>query len=130
MKTNNQKIDKCVICNETLTGKQKKFCSRACHNKCGNKKYQDCVNQHLRGIKRKIELVEMMGGSCAACGYDRNYAALSFHHMDKSKKSFQLDIRHCSNRKWDSLLEEVKKCKLLCVRCHAEEHNPGLFKQN
>ncbi len=35
-----------------------------------------------------------------------------------------------SNKKWESILEEVKKCDLLCANCHAEEHNPELTMAN
>lgn len=117
----------CEICGKTLIGKQTKYCSRKCHNQCGNKKHQNYVAQQKRGLERKIRLLETLGRKCELCGYDRNYAGLSFHHKDPSKKSFSLDIRHCSNRSWDKLLAESEKCQLLCIRCHTEIHNPGLF---
>ncbi len=58
------------------------------------------------------------------CGYDKNYAALEFHHKVPIEKLFQLDLRSLSNRSWDAILEEAKKCQLLCSNCHAEYHNP------
>jgi hypothetical protein len=27
---------------------------------------------------------------------------------------------------WDTLLEEIEKCRLLCHNCHAETHHPDL----
>jgi predicted HNH restriction endonuclease len=63
-------------------------------------------------------------GSCKNCGYSKNHAALEFHHVDLSTKSFQLDLRSLSNRRWSVIVEEAKKCILLCSNCHAELHNP------
>ena len=114
----------CVICNQTLTGKQSKFCSRKCHNQSGNKQLQNYEAQKKRGMIRKVKLVNMLGGKCEHCGYNHNYAALSFHHKNPQEKSFQLDLRQCSNNSWEKLMTEVKKCQLLCLRCHAELHNP------
>ena len=64
--------------------------------------------QKLRHVSRKIELIKMMGGKCCLCGYDKNYAALDFHHINPSEKSFQLDGRHLSNCSINSIIEESK----------------------
>jgi hypothetical protein len=82
--------------------------------------------QKLRGLKRKIELIEIMGGCCENCGYNKNVAAFDFHHIDPSEKEYQLDMRKLSNTRMDKLLDEVKKCKLLCSNCHRELHSPDL----
>jgi hypothetical protein len=118
---------KCFTCEAQLNGRQRKFCSRKCHNRYGNTKHQNYNCQQKRGVERKIKLVKMFGGKCKECGYSKNYAALTFHHKDPSLKSFPLDLRNCSNTKWSTLLEESKKCELLCVRCHIELHNPNFF---
>ena len=49
---------------------------------------------------------------------------MTFHHL--SDKKYKLDVRSLSNRKIDSILLEVEKCRLLCHNCHAEIHNPSL----
>jgi hypothetical protein len=115
---------KCNICGKGLSGKQTKFCSLSCKNKDTNFRHQNYVSQKQRGLKRKIELIELFGGKCEICGYKRNYAGLSFHHL--TKKTFPLDARNCSNKTWDKLLNEAKKCKLLCLNCHLETHYPDL----
>ncbi|RYY89315.1 MAG: hypothetical protein EOO15_06565 [Chitinophagaceae bacterium] len=43
---------------------------------------------------------------------------------DASQKSFKLDVRLLSNRKWEAIVQEASKCKLLCSNCHAEMHHP------
>lgn len=44
-----------------------------------------------------MELIESRGGKCEVCGYDKNIAALEFHHINPDEKEFQLDMRHLSN---------------------------------
>lgn len=116
---------KCTICNSELHGRQSKFCSLKCKNRDTNNRNQNYDSQQSRGAKRKNALVKLFGGKCDVCGYNRNYAALTFHHL--RDKKFPLDIRHCSNRSWDNLLSESEKCRLLCIRCHVELHNPDFF---
>ena len=115
---------KCVNCRSKLKGRQRKFCSRACKNSYNNVNYQSYQAQQLRGIRRKIELIKIKGKECSLCGYSKNSAALEFHHVKPKEKSFQLDLRSLSNRKWENVLEEAEKCILLCSNCHAEHHYP------
>jgi hypothetical protein len=111
---------RCMVCRRGLRGKQRKFCSRLCKNKA----YNGCYDfQKSRGLRRKKQLVKLFGGRCSACGYNRCDAALSFHHQNPSQKRFSLDLRGLSNRTWDSILVEAKKCVLLCLNCHAEVHH-------
>ena len=85
--------------------------------------------QQERALSRKLELIELMGGKCSKCGYHENIAALEFHHTDAAKKDFQLDARHLSNTAMDKILNEAKKCVLLCSNCHKEVHYPNMSKE-
>jgi hypothetical protein len=118
-------MEHCVACRKKLVGRQRKYCSRQCKNNILNQSHQSYLCQQKRGRDRKLLLIEDMGKQCGRCGYNQNYAALEFHHKEPAKKSFQLDLRALSNRKWERILEEAKKCELLCANCHAEEHNPN-----
>jgi len=118
-------MKKCVICKKSLRGRQRRFCSRSCKNLDTNNRHQSYIAQQRRGRDRKIELIELKGARCEYCGYSRNYAALQLHHPNPAEKDFQLDIRSLSNRRWAVVLEEAKKCILLCANCHAEEHYPN-----
>lgn len=92
--------------------------------------YNYYEKQKERAMFRKAELVKLLGGKCSKCGYHENYAALEFHHVNPSEKSFQLDARHIANTSKELLLEEIKKCVLLCSNCHKEVHHPNLSFEN
>lgn len=77
-------------------------------------------------FERKKELISMKGGKCQICGYNKNYAALTFHHRDPELKEIALDARSLSNITMTRLLAEIEKCDLLCANCHLEHHNPHL----
>lgn len=113
---------KCIICSKKLIGKQTKYCSRKCHNSNGNNNHQSYIKQQERGLKRKLELIKLSGGKCKHCSYNECTAALSFHHKNPKEKLFQLDVRSLSNRTWDKIEAEFKKCELLCLNCHAKYH--------
>lgn len=69
---------------------------------------------------RRDTLIAEAGGGCRVCGYKRSVSALTFHHREPAAKSFTVSM------KWGSPLEvlraEAQKCDLLCLNCHAEEH--------
>jgi len=116
----------CLTCGLELTGKQTKFCSRSCHNSNSNAKHQVYEKQQARGLRRKIELLNLRGGGCEECGYRDNLAALCFHHKDEDQKKFELTLRELSNHKEEVIAAEFKKCIVLCHNCHTEHHNPTL----
>lgn len=117
----------CLTCNKGLVGKQTKYCSY----KCKSNSLSNYKTQLERGLIRKKEAIEQRGGKCSKCGYSKNIAALSFHHIDPSTKSFGLDMRHFSNNGQENLDNELAKCILVCMNCHAEIHYPHLeFKNN
>lgn len=87
-----------------------------CSVKCKN---IDKVNDFRRN--RKQVLVDLMGGSCRHCGYDKYLGALQFHHTDPSQKDFQLN--RALTLSLDKVRSELDKCILLCANCHMEEHD-------
>jgi transposase len=80
-----------------------------------------CRSEAVTRRRRKVKalLVAEFGGSCAQCGYDRSAAALVFHHLDRSTKSFNL-AHQGYRRGLEHLRAEAMKCVLLCANCHAE----------
>lgn len=107
---------KCVHCKneivdiETHTGpKKSKFCSGRCKR-----------NHQIVAFRRrqKEKAVALLGSKCNKCGYDKCLRALSFHHKDRSNKTFS--IAHPDTKSWQRVKLEVEKCELLCLNCHME----------
>ena len=83
--------------------------------------------QVMRSLKRKTHLINLKGGGCEICGYNKNLAALEFHHIDRDTKESQLDARTLSNSSMGWIMSEFEKCMVLCANCHREIHD-GLIK--
>ena len=84
-----------------------------------------CANmlQQTRRQKAKFDACILKGGECSNCGIKTtltNTPIFEFHHLDRSKKEFQLSYNGYSSEKQ---LEELKKCVLLCSNCHRMEHS-------
>lgn len=83
-------------------------------------KYRPVLRQRRRDIKER--LIVLFGGKCICCGYNAYSGALDFHHRDRKEKKFSLSkhySNHCSSC-FDMILEEAKKCDLVCSNCHRE----------
>jgi len=78
------------------------------------------TNTYKRGIDRKIKLIELKGGKCSICGYNKCNRSLSFHHKNRSTKLFGFSLNILWSKKWEDLVNEVNKCDLLCANCHME----------
>lgn len=80
-----------------------------------------CKNarQRLAQHRLKQRAADFLGGCCNRCGYDKCLAAMDFHHVVPSDKSFAIGE---TVRKWSDIEAELKKCDLLCSNCHREHH--------
>jgi len=78
--------------------------------------------QKERWKLRKLKVLKMFGGKCSVCGYNKNIAALNFHHVDPNEKDFVWN--RLRQLKWASIIKELKRCQLVCSNCHMEIHNP------
>lgn len=66
--------------------------------------------------------------ACELCGYNKNIAALEFHHFEDEIKDYE--ISNMSSMSEKTLSTEIEKCALLCSNCHREYHNPLQDKQH
>lgn len=71
-----------------------------------------------RRRKRRIKYLEMLGGKCANCG-ETDPSLLEFDHKNPRKK--QHDFNEIKDGPENTILKEVKKCGLLCIKCHLEK---------
>jgi len=82
------------------------------------------TSQHVKDwrARTKARMVAAMGGACVCCGYDTYEGALLFHHRDPSTKDFSLSGVRMNPKKWSRIVEELRKCVLVCWNCHIELH--------
>jgi len=87
------------------------------------KERRDYLIGAVRKRRKKIRMmaVNHKGAKCEICGYDRCLDALEFHHLEKTGKDFGISDRGYT-RSWDTILNEINKCVLLCSNCHREVH--------
>lgn len=70
-----------------------------------------------RYYKRKLALIEFLGGCCTICSSKLD---LHFDHIDPSYKKFAIGSK-LNNAYWGTIMEEIKKCQLLCADCHRKK---------
>ena len=58
---------------------------------------------------------------CAKCGEEREYC-LDFHHIENKEKDNTIARMTSNNYRLDTVLNEIKKCIVLCSNCHREFH--------
>lgn len=83
--------------------------------------------QWIRLKLRWVHLLSLKGLKCQICG-ENDIICLEFHHRDPNEKENQisyLNMGYGTAKGEDSFFkskEEIKKCDLLCRRCHYEIH--------
>lgn len=88
--------------------------------------------------KTKEWFIAAFKGKCTCCGYKKCKEALEFHHLDAKKKDFSLNSVEATEKNWLGLIEELRKCIMVCANCHREIHagkrkvpnNPIRFNEN
>ena len=80
---------------------------------------KDNIKRNLWRKKRRVKLLDYLGDECVKCK-SKDY--LEFHHLPQYNKIERISklIRDSS---WNKIIDEIKKCTILCIDCHQEEHN-------
>ena len=86
------------------------------------KRYKAASRKKKRLIKKR--LLDCLGGAkCSKCGFESDcLGVFEFHHKNPKKKKFAIGSMTYVEKNWSVLLEEAKKCKILCCRCHRILH--------
>lgn len=82
------------------------------------KSHQSEVNEWHRKVNSEILLKckHIKGSKCAHCG---SVDSLHFHHIDPTEKKFKISSCYSLT---NTVLDELKKCVMLCRPCHVKEH--------
>ena len=54
---------------------------------------------------------------CVVCG-ESDVRALEFDHIDPACKSFNISQSVKLGHRWERVVEEIKKCRILCANCY------------
>lgn len=84
------------------------------------------IKRDISSEKIKDLVLSRKKYGCSICGYSKCMAALEFHHINPSEKSFAISKAH-SGYSLDEILKELEKCILVCSNCHKEIH-AGIIK--
>ena len=94
--------NKCHFIDCTVITKSAYYCSRHA--------------AEVKRIERRGVAKYILGGKCVSCGSKKR---LEFDHIDPATKLF--NISECHAKSWESFMDEVGKCQLLCRWCHVEK---------
>lgn len=83
-------------------------------------KNREAVKRWRRKTKERIILA--MGGECVCCSYKKCNRALALHHLDPTKKEISFGKIRANPKSWLKIIEELRKCVLVCHNCHSEIH--------
>jgi len=74
------------------------------------------TQKYLRKLKQKF--IDMLGGKCVGCGYDKFIGALEFHHIYPEEKESKYEYYR---KDFEQKIKDGK-IQLLCANCHRETH--------
>lgn len=87
-------------------------------------KYGDAYRLRARARKGRLKKQRqeqlyglLQGKSCERCGID-DMRVLDFDHIDSSTKKFSIARAVNDGYAWELIIEEIKKCRILCANCH------------
>jgi len=68
-------------------------------------------------LKRNVVDAFKLAKGCIDCGYKENAAALEFDHLPGFRKN--ATVASLMYRSLKVIVEEIKKCEVVCANCHA-----------
>jgi hypothetical protein len=108
----------CKFASKYQSGKNNKLWKGGKDN--NRKKYRELINNRV--VENKKRVINILGGKCKMCGYNKCINALECHHINPKEKD--IDICKLLSKTWGEKIEkEIKKCDLLCSNCHKEHHH-------
>lgn len=99
-----------------------KFCrnkERQYYHKKSGKEAARRYKQLLRYNNRKKMIEYLQARGCADCG-NKNPIVLDFHHLKNKYKNISALL--AQGAFWDRILQEAKKCIIVCANCHRIRH--------
>lgn len=73
-------------------------------------------------LDRKIKLMKTIGQTCCKQCEFCDINCLAFHHRNPKEKKFSIARGFSRRMRFEKLLEEARKCDILCNNCHVTLH--------
>lgn len=112
----------CTKCGKELPIEEFNWRSKAAGTRRSECKH--CQSAYMKAqYHKKKEIVQSMKAEakCAKCGESRGYV-LDYHHIDPTTKEASIARITSNTYRLDGVLDEIKKCVVLCANCHREFH--------
>lgn len=68
--------------------------------------------------RTKERMVKAFGNKCGLCGKEYPPELYEFHHLNPEEKEFGLGAVRGSIKSWKRIVNELKKCVMMCANCH------------
>ena len=112
----------CVYCVTGSMAERDRLGCRPCLDRMKAKSRASWAKVKLTKADRRTYLIELKGGKCVDCGYNEHPAAFEFDHLKDKAYAISNMLNNCY--KWETILQEVEKCELVCANCHrVRTHN-------
>ena len=117
---------RCLICNHVWNPKPLDVLHKSGCPKCAYVAKFGETNPNWRGgntketrKKRNSDLIKRLKATpCTDCGIQYPYYVMQFDHV-KGKKKYSLSNLKCSACSVETIVQEAKKCDVVCANCHA-----------
>lgn len=130
----NKKCNKCGVIKPVVEFNKRgkngfQFCCKECNKNKLKQYYDENKNAHIklttqRRKKRQKENQQKLrviksNSKCALCG-ENEPICLDFHHL--SGKKIRISVAINCGWKWERVVDEMKKCVIVCSNCHRKIH--------
>ncbi|HCZ28806.1 TPA: hypothetical protein DHU97_03640 [Candidatus Saccharibacteria bacterium] len=105
-------------CKECYKEHRKTFYA-AHYAKYGNL-YRERARLRREAVKKEFRtnmLALLKKSACEVCG-ESDIRVLEFDHLDPTTKTFSISQAVKYGYSWSEVLNEIKKCRILCANCH------------
>jgi hypothetical protein len=110
------------VCKSCANEKSKAYYNKAKTNPEWVKKKN--IKTAKEGLEKKQKAIDYLGGKCVDCKGIFPSSVFDFHHLDPSKKEFNLG-NILRRKDFEFIEKELSKCVLLCANCHRIRHFEG-----
>lgn len=101
---------------------KKQKLAQAKHYQKYKKKYRGRDKERLEEARQFVRQYKEREDIKCDCGEGR-WQCLDFHHTDRTQKIKTISQMVRSRYSIERIVEEIKKCKVMCANCHRVHHN-------